>query len=316
MKLFTIIAATLMLMACNDKTPLDPDSAVSLSKPQLIASNYPLFFFASEIAGESIDVSFPDISGDPAMWAPSGEQASQLQNADLLILNGAGYESWLAFTSLPSGHSIDTTNQLSDRLLPIENEAVHQHGPAGKHSHQGTAFTTWLDPQLAIEQARIIKQELSRLEPDQADIFDSNFEKLKQRLTRLDQSLAGVFAELGDQAVVFSHPVYQYLQQRYEINGRSMHWEPNIEPGTADWIDFGNLLREHPAALMIWEAPPIDATRQKLLQMGVDIVVFSPAGNSPQDGDYFTVMDHNLDELRSFLNRRTKNIHATDADQT
>jgi len=296
-----LIAIALLLVACTDNEPAGVDSISSPGKPVVIASNYPLYFFTREIAGEAIEVGFPTIEGDPAMWAPSGEDAGNLQKADLLILNGAGYESWLAFTTLPDGLILDTTAEVQALLLPIENETVHQHGPAGEHSHQGTAFTTWLDPRLAIEQARTIMQGLSRLVPEQSGLFESNFKALKQRLTQLDQSLEQAFAEMGEKPLMFSHPVYQYLQHRYGIKGRSTHWEPDIEPGTREWIDFGNLLRQHPARLMIWEEAPLDSVREKLLGMGVEVLVFRPTGNTPESGDYFTVMERNLFELTSLL---------------
>ena len=293
----------MLLVACTDKEPPSPDLTSSQTKPVVISSNYPLYFFTREIAGDNIEVRFPTIEGDPAMWAPSGEDASKLQNADLLVLNGAGYESWLAFTTLPDGLILDTTAKMQDMLLPIENETVHQHGPSGKHSHQATAFTTWMDPQLAIEQARVIMQGLSRLAPEHSELFNSNFEILKQRLLQLDQSMARIFNDLGQQPVVFSHPVYQYLQHRYSINGRSVHWEPDVEPGTRDWIDFGNLLREHNAGIMIWEASPPDAVRAKLDQMGVRSLVFNPVGNQPDQGDYFLIMEENLRRLTALVNR-------------
>jgi zinc transport system substrate-binding protein len=299
MKKIILLAIVTLLMACTEKEPIGPDST-SRSKPVVITSNYPLYFFTHEIAGESIKVIFPTIEGDPAMWAPTGPDVAQLQNADLLVLNGAGYESWLAFTTLPGGHSLDTTAQVQAMLLPIENAAVHQHGPAGEHSHQGTAFTTWLDPLLAIEQARAIMHGFTQLNSEQSDLFRTNFERLKQKLTELDQSMEQAFAELGDQPVIFSHPVYQYLQHRYGINARSTHWEPEVEPGTREWIDFGNLLRQHPAKLMIWEAPPLEPVREKLRQRDIHVVVFSPTGNVPVMGDYFTVMEQNLLELKNF----------------
>jgi len=303
MKHILLIVALALLTACTEKQPEGVDLNAAHGKPTVIASNYPLYFFTQKIAGDVIDVHFPEIEGDPAMWAPGGQELADLQNSDLLILNGAGYESWLAFTTLPGGHLLDTTANVQTMLLPIENETVHQHGPAGKHSHQGTAFTTWLDPQLAIEQARSVMQGLSELRPEQSGLFNSNFEELKLELEQLDQSLAQVFTRLGDQAVVFSHPVYQYLQHRYGINGRSMHWEPDSEPGTKEWIDFSNLLREHPATLMIWEATPMDSVQNKLQQMGVDSVMFDPTGNLPDQGDFFSVMDYNLLRLNDFVNR-------------
>ena len=303
MKHILLIVILVLLTACTEKQPHGVDLNAVQGRPVVIASNYPLYFFTKEIAGDVIDVRFPEIEGDPAMWAPGGQESADLQNANLLILNGAGYESWLAFTTLPGGHLLDTTLSVQAKLLPIENETVHQHGPAGKHSHQGTAFTTWLDPQLAIEQARSIMQGLSQLEPEQAGLFNSNFEELEIELDQLDQSLAQAFSRLGDQPVVFSHPVYQYLQHRYGINGRSMHWEPDTEPGTKEWIDFGNLLREHPATLMLWEASPIDSVQEKLKLMGVESVVFDPAGNLPDQGDYFAVMNQNLLRLNALDNR-------------
>jgi zinc transport system substrate-binding protein len=293
---------TFFLASCSEKEPTVTDASPS-EIPRVVTTNYPLFFFASEIAGESVEVSFPEIEGDPAMWAPDGQDAADLQDSDLLILNGAGYESWLAFTTLPGGHTLDTTAQVQGKLLPIENETVHQHGPGGEHSHQGTAFTTWLDPLLAIEQARAIKQGLSSLAPEQAGSFQSNFEKLEQRLTLLDESLARALGQLGEPPVVFSHPVYQYLQHRYGLNGRSVHWEPDTEPGTREWIDFGNLLRQTPARIMIWEDTPLESVREKLLEMDIQVIVFNPAGNTPLQGDYFGVMEKNILEVESVSGR-------------
>lgn len=301
MKKTLIIALVALLMACTDKEPTGQNTTATQSKPVVVTSNYPLYFFASEIAGNEIDVRFPSINGDPAMWAPGGDDVAMLQDADLLILNGAGYESWLAFTTLPGDHILDTTAAAEAMLMPIENTTVHQHGPQGEHSHQGTAFTTWLDPKLATEQARAILQGLTQLKPDQSELFSANFTALEQRLDQLDRSLAQAFSALDDQPVIFSHPVYQYLQRRYGINGRSLHWEPDIAPGTRDWIDLGNLLREHPAKLVIWEGLPMDSVSDKLTQMGVRSVMFSPAGNQPDKGDYFVVMKDNLLRLTAVV---------------
>ena len=303
MRNILIFAIAALLIACTEKQPTGHDQTGIRSKPMVVTSNYPLYFFSSEIAGDIVDVRFPSIEGDPAMWVPTGDEAAMLQDADLLILNGAGYESWLEFTTLPGENMVDTTANVQSMLLPIENTTVHQHGPQGKHSHQGTAFTTWLDPQLAIEQSRAILQAVTQLKPAQAELFKTNYDQLEKRLNLLDQSLTQAFTELGAQPIVFSHPVYQYLQHRYSINGRSVHWEPDTEPGTRDWIDFGKLHREHPAEIMIWEASPLDSVRQELLQMGIKSVVFEPAGNRPEQGSYFEVMDQNLLLLKAQMER-------------
>lgn len=297
LKSLAFLLVLILLGACEEQVTggshLD-DHAV---KPQVLTSNYPLFFFTSEIAGDVVNVQMPDIDGDPAMWVPGTADIPQLQAADLIVINGAGYESWLAFTSLDTGRLLDTTEDIQDQLLAIENVALHQHGPEGEHSHQGTAFTTWLNPQIATEQARAIAGGLSELVPQQADIFEARLALLEKRLAELDRSFEAFFLSLKNQPLVFSHPVYQYLQERYELNARSVHWEPDAEPGVKQWLDFQSLLRDHPAKLMLWEAPPLPAVVERLQQQGIRSVVFEPAGNRPLTGDYVAVMSANLVRL-------------------
>ena len=269
--------------------------------PVVYASNYPLYYFASEIAGGDLDIRLPAIEGDPAFWAPDGEQVAALQAADLILLNGAGYEGWLNFVSLREERLVDTTAGLADRLLPLEEATVHQHGPEGEHSHSGTAFTTWLDPELAAAQAQAVAAALGELSPAGRAGFAVRLARLEQRLQQLDRELEQMFSALEGQPVVFSHPVYQYLQSRYGLDGRSVHWEPDEAPGTRAWLDFQNLLREHPAGLMVWEDEPLAETVGKLRESDVESVVFHTAANRPQQGDYFDVMEHNRQRLEQVL---------------
>jgi zinc transport system substrate-binding protein len=90
----------------------------------VITVNYPLAYFAERILGDAGRVSFPapaDI--DPAYWSPEPAVISEYQQADLIILNGAGYAGWVANATLPSSRLVDTTAAVSDRLIPIERRA-------------------------------------------------------------------------------------------------------------------------------------------------------------------------------------------------
>ena len=286
-----LIALTIVGLAGNGPALAGPEPLV------VYASNYPLQFFAQEIAGDALDVRLPDIDGDPAYWVPDGAQAAALQAADLVILNGAGYEGWLNFVTLRPERLLDTTAGLHDRLLPLEEATVHQHGPEGEHSHAGTAFTTWLDPALAIGQARAIAAALTRMAPENAAGFETRLAALEERLKQLDGDLESAFEQLGDTPVWFSHPVYQYLQHRYGINGRSVHWEPEQDPGTRGWIDFQNRQRAHGGTLILWEGEPLADTAKRLSGMGIESRVFELAGNRPGSGDYFEVMYANRQRL-------------------
>jgi zinc transport system substrate-binding protein len=298
MKKLLLLIALILTTACGEKSESPEPKAVAES-PVLITSNYPLYYFAAQIAGDEAEVYFPSMEGDPAQWVPAGEDMVRLQQADLLIINGATYESWLAFVTLPDGLLLDTSAHLSDQMLAVEKETVHQHGPEGEHSHPGIAFTTWLDPTFAMEQAGAIEQRLSELMPENADLFGPRLDELKRQLGALDQSLAQVLEPLQGRPILFSHPVYQYLASRYLLDGHSLHWEPDVEPGTRDWIELSRIQQEHPAELMIWEAQPSQQTIDLLRERGIQAVVFEPAGNRPEEGDYLQVMEQNVERLRA-----------------
>ena len=300
----------LLLTACGEAEHAQPGNAgtgsQAAARPLIVASNYPLFYFASQIAGDSEDVPqivLPEIEGDSAFWAPSAEQIQVMQSADLVLLNGAGYESWLDWVTLDRDRLLDTSAGFTDKLIELKDTLTHQHGPAGEHAHQGTAFTTWLDPGLAMKQAEVIAAALENLAPDQAERFRNNLSALQSRLSDLDRELAGTFAALGDKPILFSHPVYQYLQHRYDLNGVSLHWEPDAEPSASAWIELQKILQQHPAVIMLWEDEPLSSTAARLSELGVQSIVFLTASNRPGQGDYFDILTSNAKRLRTALDK-------------
>jgi zinc transport system substrate-binding protein len=297
---FFTLLITMLLTACGAEVTPEP-AAASAEKitPLIITSNYPLYFFAREIAGDSAEVVFPVMDGDPANWKPGSEDIAGMQSADMVILNGAGYETWLDWVSLPDGILLDTSAGVGGRLIPLEDEAIHQHGPEGEHSHQGFAFTIWLDPTLAMEQASTIEQAISELVPQNQAAHQLRLASLQARLAALDKALQLAFDSLGYQPLVFSHPVYQYLAARYDLNGVNLHWEPGEDPEIKAWIDFQEVLLSHPAKLMIWEDEPGDVIAGKLEQFGIQPIPFHTASNRPEGSDYFDVMNANVDRLNT-----------------
>lgn len=295
---FLVFMMAILVAACGVESPSDTEEpGIGRKKPLIVASNYPLYFFAREIAGDSAEVVFPVMRGDPADWKPDSESIALLQSADLVILNGAGYESWLDWVSLPSEVLIDTSAGIREQLLPLEEETLHQHGPQGEHSHTGYAFTVWLNPVLAASQARAIEKAISERIPENRENHRARLAEIEAELSDLDGALQLAFEAVGDQYFVFSHPVYQYLAQRYGIKGVSMHWEPEEEPGVKAWIEFQNALQSHPATQMIWEDQPVQATLDKLRTSGIRPIVFRTASNRPKDKDYFGVMYANIEGL-------------------
>lgn len=297
-------ALAVLLQSCSpspeESRPVGEDSS---DRPLTVyAVNYPLAWFAERIGGAAVDVHFPvPADVDPATWSPDAEAISAYQSADLILLNGAGYAAWVSRATLPSSRLVDTSAEFADRYLAIDNAVTHTHGPEGEHDHGNVAFTTWLDPELARLQAGAVRDALIRLRPERDAEFLAGYESLAADLNATDDGLRAVIAMLGGQPVLFSHPVYQYLARRYGLNARSLHWEPDQAVTDADLVDLEDLLRTHPARILIWEAEPTPATRARLDALGISSVVFEPCANRPTDGDYMDCMRNSLASMESLL---------------
>ncbi len=262
--------------------------------------NYPLQYFAERIGGDRVEVAFPAPADvDPAYWSPIPETVSAYQRADLILLNGAGYAGWIERATLPPSKLVDTSAAFRDRLSPLEERVAHTHGPEGEHSHRGTAFTTWLDPTLAVEQARSIADAFSRARPTQSEAFRAGLEALEADLRDLDEELAAATAPFGWEPLLFSHPVYHYLAHRYGLNSRSLHWEPDQVPDRNMWSELEKLLASHRAHWLIWEGEPVEETATRLDAAGVRSLVYETCANVPRDGDFFTAMHRNVAALES-----------------
>lgn len=294
----TILLVSGVLLASG--TSRAEDAALNI-----VTVNYPLKFFAESIAGKNANVSLPmpaDI--DPAFWSPKAEDVSALQKADMILLNGANYAKWLPKVSLSLFKLVNTSSEFRDQYIPIESAMKHNHGVGGEHSHTGTAFTTWLDFSLAEQQATATFKALTKKAPKLSATFVKNFIPLQESLLAVDAELTQIGSELNGEALLGSHPVYQYLKKRYQLNLQSVHWEPEEAPSKEQWDVLQKILKKHPAKWMLWEGKPAQETVTKLEALGVKSIVFTPCANMPEEGDFLSVMKMNTERLKSIISKK------------
>ena len=86
------------------------------SKLQVVTSANFLYEFSQNIGKEMIDVTLlVPMGADPHDWEPTIRDTERLQEADMIIVNGIGYEHWLnslEVTDIP-GILVDTSNGIS-----------------------------------------------------------------------------------------------------------------------------------------------------------------------------------------------------------
>ncbi len=293
---FALLLLLAVICSCGSNQKSDSKEK-SETSTTIAVTNYPLYFFTQRIAGNGFDVIFP-VPGDidPAFFEPDANVVSSYQSAEVIFINGAGYESWVDKVSLSQRKIVNTTAMVSDRYIR-EKGMSHSHGPDGEHDHAETAFTTWLDQSMALEQAKNIYETLKNSYPDHSQELDNNYKALEAELKALDSQMEKAFSVWRNAVVVASHPVYQYLGAGYGLHIHSAHWEPGQEVDPELVKSFVESMHHGDMKMMLWEGEPHPETRQLLEDAGLKVVVFLPCGNKPGQGDYLSVMKNNIESL-------------------
>jgi zinc transport system substrate-binding protein len=151
---------------------------------------------------------------------------------------------------------------------------------------------------MAIAQAEAVKTRLVQLMPEHRQTLEANFATLVKDLEHLDRQFETLIQTKPGLPLLASHPIYHYLQRRYDLNLKSLHWEPDQAPSSEDLEALSRMLTEHPAQWILWEDDPMPETIQKLESLGVHCATFNPCANRPREGDYLDAMRRNAENLK------------------
>lgn len=134
-------------------------------------------------------------SVDPHDYQATTTDAKQVANADVVIMNGAGYDSWL-----------DKLVQANDQRPQLVNVAQNiAHLPAGGNEHLWYDFTVM--PKLT---RRLVKL-FSKKKPQQRAVFQRNGQRYLAKLKKLQKQQDRLRQELQDQPVMITEPVFNYV---------------------------------------------------------------------------------------------------------
>ena len=272
-------------------------SLMADERPQIVAVNYPLAYFAERLIGDDADINFPvpqDV--DPSFWRPGIADISAAQAADLILLNGASFATWIDRVSLPRSRLVNTSSALTDAFIQTES-ITHSHGDGGEHSHEGVASYLWLDPTLAKGQAEAIAAAIARRDLAPANDIYARLERLGVELDALDSATRDSLAPLSDTAMIATHPRYQYFARRNGLTIASLEWDAGAAPTKEELADLTSLMTETDARILIWEAEPPQAALQATQELGLVNVVFPTMVHAPSDVDYLDAFEASVTDL-------------------
>lgn len=277
------------------------------ARPIVYATSFVVADFARELSGDNIELQLviPETSNS-IDWKPALDDVRRIQSADLLLLNGAGYEPWLQTLSLPKSRLVDTSAGYTDQLIAIQNSVTHQHGPKGRDAGGPKVWATWLDPELATAQLRVIEGRLVRLKPDSASSIAANAALLANQLDKLNthvQQLQKQTAEL-QVTVIVDGPFYDYLIRR-------LGWK--LRPASTPGIPTNSIDPPPDASLTLCfinraeNSPNSDTLRQTMKSAGVPIVEIDLCESLPTDSDSCVqAFESNLKRIEAAVQQITK----------
>ncbi|MEK7639132.1 MAG: zinc ABC transporter substrate-binding protein [Patescibacteria group bacterium] len=288
------------------------EETVQTDRLVVATSFYPLYYFASQIAGEHAEVVNLGQNSDPHDFTPSAADIVTLQGADLVLLQGAGLESW----------GEDAEHQLGDAGVPVfvvaehislhrieedeldlahEGEGADQE-PGVEDGHVDGEFDphTWLDPVLAAETVTRIAEELASIDPAHEDTYLANARILSDELVQLDVAYRTSFTTCTADEVLVSHDAFGYIARRYNL---TMHPIAGIstqdEPSAALLAKLKEEAQEGVLAILTEENSVKEYAETLSRETGVSLLSVSTleAGGTA-GGDYMDGMRANLEILK------------------
>ncbi|RJO61976.1 zinc ABC transporter substrate-binding protein [candidate division WS5 bacterium] len=273
---------------------------VSSSKPQAVASFYPLYFFASQIAGDKADVSNITPAGaEPHDYEPTPQQIARIADSNLLVLNGGGLEAWADNVTENSDPKKTTIVIAGEGLMTQE---VVEEGEKIADPH------VWLSPVLAVQMVNKIETGLIKADPDNASHYQSNAQILKSKLENLNTEFEQGLVTCKDKNIITSHAAFGYLASTYDLNQVPITGvSPDAEPSPQELAQVAKFARDNHVKYIFFESLVSPKLSQTIAtEVGAQTLVLNPleglTGEEIASGkDYFSEMRNNLANLKTAL---------------
>lgn len=267
-----------VLAGCTGSPGSTP--AVKSGVPTVQAGSLPVWYLAKRIGGARLTPSILIPPGvDPPDWSPTGEQVAAVGQADLIVINGVGYEAWVGTASLPEDRVVDTSTGVP--LVSIDGP-THSHGADGEHSHSGSDPHIWADPANYALQAASVRDALVAADAAGAPVYNGQFGGLERQLSELGTKLDAALAALATRPLAANHPSFTYWARRGGVTIVDLALDPKTPPTAERIAEISAAFPD--GGVLLWEARPTDEVTAALPML--DHLVLDPLEQPGVSGQY------------------------------
>lgn len=223
-----------------------------------------------------------------------------IEFADLLVINGAGLESFLDDV-LASRDYWDAS-----RDMPLRHaEEGHDHGDHDHDAdHEEYDPHYWLSPTLAGQMAQNIAIGLTTKDPAHMDAYQANADQVAERLTTLQAELRAEVADLPCKELIPFHDGFAYFADAFGLTIlASVEEEEGSEASAREINELTQLIQTHHIPCVFIEQNGSDSAAQALArECGVSVAALDMGMSGDEQGGglvaYEALLRRNIDTIR------------------
>ena len=267
-------------------------TTIDSSKLQVISSFYTLHEFSQNVGQEKVDVTLlVPVGVEPHDWGPTIKDVQRMQQSDLIIINGIGFENWVDNLKETNyqGVIVDTSNGILDNNLGQE-----QISTGDPH--------VWLNPVYAKIQVQNIANAFSNSDPSNQEYYQLNAAKYIEELEFLDLKIRNELSNCNHDFVAF-HDAFSYFADEYNLNQHTII-SSNDPHGEATAKTLENIISTSKELniSVIFSEENVNTRTSEIIANEIDgkVLVLSTLEVS-SDGTYISKMSENLNNLEEAL---------------
>jgi ABC-type Zn uptake system ZnuABC Zn-binding protein ZnuA len=288
-------AALVTLLAACSTAPLRPaqgDKGGSGGRIPVLTTISVFNSLVSAVGGKHVDVrNVVPVGASPENYQPSPQDVAVVNNARLLIENGAGLETWLQRTLQNASNASLVTVVCTDGL-PVKAGNPH----------------LWMDPQLAKRYVAKIRDALTQIDPTNRDEYARNTLRYDARLDALTREIAHSIAQIPprQRTMIVFHNAWQYYNDRFGIRTvGAIELSPGQEPNPQYIAHLVDLAKQNQVRAIFAEPEYSPKLAQALARSANIRVVASlyddSVGANPAVRDYISMLRYDTSVIVTSL---------------
>lgn len=218
-----ILLSVILVLACA-LTAVSASGCASMPAPtpsgtsgtlRVLAAESFIADIAQNVAGnrQHVETLMP-LGADPHAFEPAPSDVARIAEADILLINGAGLEGWLA--NLIATASVHATIVEVSAGLEARSPQPGELAGSAEHAHEVDPHF-WMNPLNVIRYVENIRDALGAADPAGMPEYSANAEAYIARLKQLDAYISQRVAEIPPEKrlLVTNHENFGYLADRY-----------------------------------------------------------------------------------------------------